>query len=251
MIMTETGAEVRALLERERNGMLSTLSTKLDGWPFGSITPYALAPSGEPLILISEIAEHTHNLRRDARASLLIQDSRAADDPQAGARATLAGYAVPVSSALIEFFSPLYLKRFPNSASYFEAHDFSLFQIKVSKIRYIGGFGNIHWLDVAEITEDANSSIADPVAPFARGICDHMNEDHADALTLYASAFAGIEPESASMTDVDRDGFDIIAVSEGHHRHIRIPFSFSVATTDEVRAAMIGLLREARERLQS
>jgi len=251
MTMNKTGEEVRSLLEREQNGMLCTLSAKLDGWPFGSITPFVLTPFGDPLILISEIAEHTHNLRRDARASLLVQDSRATDDPQAGARATLVGHAMPVPKPLMEAFSPLYLQRFPSSASYFEAHDFSLFQIKTSKIRYIGGFGNIHWLDVADITDRADSSNVDPVAPFAAGVCEHMNEDHADALKLYAAAFAGVQSESATMIHVDSGGFDIVARADHSHRHIRIPFSSTVVTTEKVRAAMISLLREAREKLQS
>jgi putative heme iron utilization protein len=247
MTTTKTGDEVLALIAREQNGMLCTLSTKLGGWPFGSITPYALAPSGDPLILISEIAEHTHNLRADARASLLVQDSRAASDPQAGARATLVGYAMPVPKPLLESFSPVYLERFPNSASYFEAHDFSLFQIKVSRIRYIGGFGNIHWLDASEITDQTGS--ADPLAPYARGICEHMNEDHMDAVKLYAAAFAGVKAESAKMIHVDSEGFDIAAASDSRHQHIRLPFASPVTTNDEVRAAMISLLKEAREKM--
>lgn len=247
--MTKTENEVRALLEREQNGMLCTLSTKLDGWPFGSITPYALAPSGDPLILISEIAEHTHNLRADARASILVQDSRAADDPQAGARATLIGYAMPVPKPLLESFSHVYLQRFPNSASYFEAHDFSLFQIKVSKIRYIGGFGNIHWLDAINTAQQTES--VDSLASYARGICEHMNEDHADAVKLYAEAFAGIHAEKANMIHVDSEGFDIAAVSDNHHRHIRMSFSSPVNSTDEVRAAMISMLKDARAKLHA
>lgn len=249
--MNKTGEEVRGLLDREQNGMLCTLSAQLDGWPFGSISPFALTPAGDPLILISEIAEHTRNLRRDARASLLVQESRAADDPQAGARATLIGYAMPVPETLTEFFSPLYLQRFPNSASYFEAHDFSLFQIKMVRIRYIGGFGNIHWLDVADITEPAMSAFADPLAIHSQGICEHMNEDHRDALKLYAKAFAETEADSAKMIHVDRRGFDFIAIKDAVHKHIRLSFSSEITTTDEVRAAMIDMIKQAREKLQS
>src|SRR5215470_16012673 len=74
--------EIRKMLARERNGVLSTLSAKETGWPYGSITPYAQFESGEPIILISEIAEHTRNLHRDARVSLLVRDSGAIAKPQ-------------------------------------------------------------------------------------------------------------------------------------------------------------------------
>src|SRR5215470_13189932 len=81
MQFSKEAEEVRSLLERERNGVLSTLSVREAGWPFGSITPYALLNTSEPIILISEIAEHTRNVRHDARVSLLVQDSSALANP--------------------------------------------------------------------------------------------------------------------------------------------------------------------------
>ena len=149
--MTKQSEEVRALLQKERNAVLCTISKKIEGWPFGSISPYTATSTGEPIILISEIAEHTRNLRADARVSLIVQDSNAIKDPQAGARATLIGYAMPVPEPYLEDASRRYLQLFPNSASFFDAHDFTLFQIKVSKVRFIGGFGEIYWLDRHEI----------------------------------------------------------------------------------------------------
>ena len=244
--MSKPAEEVRALNGRERNAMLCTLSKKIDGWPFGSITPYAVAATGEPIILISEIAEHTRNLREDARASLLVQDSQAANDPQSGARVTLMGYAIPVPPPYLDDARRRYLDLFPGSASYFQVHDFTLFQIKVSRVRFIGGFGEIHWLDGSEITTDADSKI-DPVASHIEMICKHMNEDHKDALRLYAAAFAQTEAEAAEMIHVDSAGFDLIAISEGRHKHMRIAFQNPVATTDEVRAEMVEMVRRARQ----
>src|SRR5215213_1348093 len=138
MTISKQAEEVWRLIRAERNGALCTLSKKMEGWPFGSITPYALTGSGDPLILISDIAEHTRNLKSDARASLLVQDSGALEDPQAGARATLIGYAMPVPEPLLEDASRRYLGLFPASNGYFAAHDFSLYQIKISDVRFIG-----------------------------------------------------------------------------------------------------------------
>lgn len=243
---SKPGDEVRALYVRERNAMLCTLSKKIDGWPFGSITPYAVGATGEPIILISEIAEHTRNLREDARASLLVQDSQAANDPQSGARVTLMGYAIPVPSAFAEDARRRYLDLFPGSASYFQIHDFTLFQIKVSRVRFIGGFGEIHWLDGGEVTTSADSKL-DPLAPHVEMICNHMNEDHKDALRLYATAFAQTEAEAAQMIHVDSTGFDMVAINQGRHKHLRIAFSRAVTTTDEVRAEMVEMVRCARQ----
>jgi putative heme iron utilization protein len=248
MPTSKQGEEVRALLMSERNGVLCTLSKKMAGWPFGSITPYAVGAAGEPIILISEIAEHTRNLRADARASLLVQDSRASEDPQAGARVTLMGYAVPVPAAYADDAGRRYLELFPNSASYFQAHDFSLFRINITQVRYIGGFGEIYWLSGDEIGDlaEGDGPASDPLAAHARMICEHMNEDHADALVLYAAAFAGTEAGAARMIHVDSLGFDLIAVADGH-KHLRIDFPAAVSGTDEVRAVMVEMVRRARQ----
>jgi putative heme iron utilization protein len=235
--MSKQSEEVRALLQKERNAVLCTISKKIEGWPFGSISPYTATDRGEPIILISEIAEHTRNLRADARVSLIVQDSNAIKDPQAGARATLIGYAA----------SRRYLELFPNSASFFAAHDFTLFQIRVSKVRFIGGFGEIYWLDRHEIiSADTNSNI-DPIASHAEMICDHMNEDHADALLMYAAAFAETQAESSRMISVDSRGFDMIALAGGAHKHLRMDFQSPVTTTEEVRAVMVDMVRRARQ----
>jgi putative heme iron utilization protein len=247
MPITKQGEEARAVIDAERSGVLSTLSKRLRGWPFGSITPFATSASGEPLILISEIAEHTRNLRQDARASLLVQDARALEDPQAGARVTLIGYAVPVAGPYLDDARARYLKRFPNSAGYFDAHDFSLFRIQIKDVRFIGGFGEIYWLKGEEVIDIARDSEIDPLAPEIAPVCDHMNQDHAEALNLCAAAYAGMSPESAQMIHLDSHGFDIVALERGNHKHFRIDFASPVRTAEEVRAAMIDLIKRARE----
>lgn len=243
--MSKQGEEVRALIARERDGMLATLSRKVEGWPFGSVTPYALAASGDPIILISELAEHTRNLRADARASLLVSDSTG-DDSQAAARATLLGYGIPVPAPFQADARSRYLDRFPNSESYFGVHDFSLFQIKMTSVRFIGGFGEIYWVDGAEVVGGESPVDLDPLASSVKMICDHMNEDHAEAVRLYASKLAGVEADRAVMIHVDSLGFDLVAVRGEGHRHIRLDFEAPVRTTEEVRHAMVEMVRRAR-----
>lgn len=247
MPTSKQAQEARALIRSERNAVLSTLSKRIAGFPFGSIAPFAVSSAGEPIILISEIAEHTRNLRADSRASLLIQDSAAMADPQAGARATLMGYAMPVPLVYTDDARRRYLNLFPNSAGYFDAHDFSLFQIKVEQVRFIGGFGEIYWLDGGEVVDAAANLSIDPLAPQVAMICDHMNMDHADALRLYAAAFAGAQADAAKMIHVDRMGFDLVAVESGSHKHLRIDFPQPLVNSEQVRPVMVEMVRRARE----
>jgi len=82
------------MLRAHRYGVLSSLSKKFDGYPFGSITPYLVDHDGSLLILISAIAEHTKNILHDPRVSLITHDQR---DPhiQTQGRVTLVGNAAP------------------------------------------------------------------------------------------------------------------------------------------------------------
>jgi putative heme iron utilization protein len=136
-------SSVRHLLEKERHGVLATLSTRHAGWPFASVTPYALDARGQPLLLLSELAEHTRNARADARASLLVQDSHALEDPQAGARVTLLGLLARTDD---ERLRARYAERHPNAADYLQLGDFHLWTLEVTEARFINGFGDMGWL---------------------------------------------------------------------------------------------------------
>ncbi len=146
-------AAVRKLMNNERQGVLCTLSLKHDGWPFGSVTPYALSAAGEPIILISGLAEHTRNILADSRVSLFIQDAEAMSNPQAGARLTLMGIATPVTESEIEDATRRYSARFPESQQSFQLGDFRLFKIELKQARFIGGFGEMGWLQRDELVD--------------------------------------------------------------------------------------------------
>ena len=135
------------LLARERHGVLATLSSGRQGWPFASLVQYAQTETSEPLLLLSDLAEHTRNLRDDPRASLLVQDSAARQDPQAGARATLLGVVeVVATDAEMAAGRACFVRRHPRSEEYFSLGDFRLYVLRPREARLIGGFGDMGWL---------------------------------------------------------------------------------------------------------
>jgi putative heme iron utilization protein len=142
----KAAAAARALLAAESVGLLSTISVRRPGTPYGSVTPYALSSAGAPLLLLSGLAAHTHNLRADARAGLFVGDHTAAADPQAGARLSLMGRAAPVTAADEADARARYLARWPRAADTFALGDFSLWRFEIEEARFIAGFGDIRWL---------------------------------------------------------------------------------------------------------
>jgi putative heme iron utilization protein len=146
----DDAARSRALVAAERHGLLSTAHAGHGGWPFGSVAPYATTPDGDPVLLLSTIAEHTKNLTLDPRASLLVADPRARKDPLAGARVTLLCRAERPDGAPALVARTAYLDRFPDAEERFAAHDFVVHVLRVERVRWIAGFGSMGWLTRAQ-----------------------------------------------------------------------------------------------------
>jgi putative heme iron utilization protein len=139
-------AEVRALLDSESVGLLSTISVHRAGFPYGSLTPFALTAAGAPLLLLSGLAAHTKNLLADPRACLFVGDRTAAEDPLAGARASLLGRVVRVEADEVADARARYVARHPKAEAYFQLKDFALWRLDVEEARLISGFGSMRWL---------------------------------------------------------------------------------------------------------
>ncbi|HJT87132.1 MAG TPA: DUF2470 domain-containing protein [Bryobacteraceae bacterium] len=222
-----------------RIGTLASHSRKLRGFPFGSLMPYAADERGRPVFFISTMAMHTQNLQEDRRASLLVAPLEAAEDPLGAARLTLLGAAGPVPAEEVR---ELYLSRYENAKRWQDFNDFAYYQLEISGVYFIGGFGVMGWIPAA----DYEAAAPDPLAEVAPGILRHMNADHAEALRLIARHFAGESADEAAMTGVDRLGFQL-RLKKGERLHgRRIAFPREVRTAQEARAALVEMTREAR-----
>jgi putative heme iron utilization protein len=243
-IPTPTHAErARTLAAQISTGTLCTLALEPEGYPYGSFVTVAF-DNGDPIFLISELAEHTKNLERDPRASLLVADGGSAD-PLANGRVTVLGRCTRIEgdsdSARAAFFAA-----HPNSRYYADFRDFAFWRLHVDHVRYIGGYGRMSWISEG----DWRAAEPDPLGPSAADMIAHMNADHADALVLYCKAFSkATEITSASMTGVDRYGFEMSAMTPKGPRPVRLPFGKPVSTPEEVRAALIVMLKDARSTL--
>ena len=235
----------RTLVHLGRVGTLSTHLAKHDGAPFGSVAPYGVDPTGNPTLLISRLAVHTQNLLADPHASLLVTQPGWTEDPLAGARLTLVGPVAIVSAGDRAAVREDYLARQENARFWVDFDDFAFYRMEVEDLYYVAGFGAMGWVDATAYRD----AVPDPLADAAAGILDHMNADHADALVLYARAFAGVDAEAATMTGIDRMGFRVRARSGDRLQGLRINFPREVRTPMEARTVLVEMVRTARERV--
>ncbi len=225
--------ECRQLLRAHRYGALGTLSKKFNGHPFGSITPYLVDHDGSLLILISALAEHTKNLVADPRVSLITHSQ---DNPhiQAQGRVTVMGDTRWVAER--EETGRRYLRYFPEANTYFAMHDFSFYRIVPETIRYIGGFGNIHWVKAPDYLVPAYALIEQE-----DGVIAHMNSDHQEALRNCCRHFHGRQAQDVEMLGIDCDGFDVRA----DESVLRFGFAERVLDAQQARKALVDMARQA------
>jgi heme iron utilization protein len=226
--------EARRMLRAHRYGVLSTLSKRMDGYPFGSIATYLVDHDGSLLILISTLAEHTKNIAHDTRVSLITHEQRDADI-QAQGRVTVVGDAWPERDR--EQTGIRYLRYFPEARAYLAMHDFSFYRIRPVAIRYIGGFGRIHWVAMEDYSVQPY-----PLIEQEPDVIAHMNSDHQDTMRNYCRHFRQVAALDVEMLGIDYDGFDVRA--DG--MVLRFDFAQPVADALQARAALVEMARDAK-----
>ena len=243
---TAEGPPEPALAERARTlvavgriGGLSTHSRKLAGYPFGSMMPYAADGQGRPVFFISSMAVHSQNLVEDPRSSLLIMQPDVTGDPLGAGRVTILGTTTHVTP---EQARDLYLSRHENAKFWQDYSDFAFYRLEVAGVYFIGGFGVMGWVSV----DDYTNAKPDPLAEAAMGIIQHMNADHAEALTQIAGHYAGEAVDEAAMTAVDRLGFHLRLKSGDRVYGRRIPFIREVTSRDDARSVLVEMVRRAK-----
>ncbi len=231
----------RTLVYLGRVGSLSTLSRKQPGFPFGSVMPYGLDDHGRPIFLISTMAMHTQNLHADARASLLVTQQDTEGEPLGASRVTLVGNVHPVPDTELAAVRKLYLERHANSKYWVDFEDFSFYRMDIIDVYYVGGFGVMGWVSAP----DYDRSQPDPLADSMSEIIHHMNADHKDALILVARQFAQIDSTEATMTTVDRLGFQVRLRTPDGMRGARIAFLREVSNPAETRKVLVEMVQHA------
>ena len=233
-------ALAKTLLRAIRAGTLGTLD-RHTGHPFASLVNVATDVDGAPLILTSRLSTHTANLEADGRASVLLAET-GKGDPLAHPRLTVLGSFAPVAreSADAARVRRRFLARHPKSELYAGFGDFSFWRMQVASAHLNGGFARAADLKAADVLTDLAD--ADDLIAAEEGAVAHMNQDHADAIELYAVDLLGEAEGPWKISGIDPDGADLIAGD----RIARLPFRERVTSASALREVLVALARQAR-----
>ena len=231
--------QARTIAAGTNAATLATLTA--DGDPWASLVAYGLV-GGAPVLCVSNLAEHGRNLANDPRASLSIVAASSDPDPLATGRITLAGVVTPPAGADRDAARAAYLAAVPAGRFYIDYSDFTLWVLRVDRVRWVGGYGRMDSTTGAQYL----AAEPDPVTPAAARAIAHLNADHADALTSMAQAFGGYpDAEQAVCTGIDRYGLDVRVHTPRGVAYTRVGFPTPLTSAEQLRSVTAELAHAA------
>jgi len=197
----------------------------------------AIDQGANPLLLMSDLSDHTRNLAEDSRASLLFVQPTRHRNPQCGARVTVMG---KIHKTNKSEHAARFLTIHPEAEIYVGFGDFNFYRMSVERAHWVGGFARAQWLGGKYVTPGAAAVRA--ISESKAGIMEHMNSDHDNAVDLYAQKLLGRRGEGWRMVGIDGDGVDL----ERDGRFVRLRFPSAISNAAEARDILVSLAAEAR-----
>jgi putative heme iron utilization protein len=233
--------EARTLVSSMTVGYLATVGEEGDPWC--SLVVYGPTADGDPVLLVSTMAEHGRNLMVDPRASLALNDPSAPGDPLDRPRITLAGRVVRPKGEREQEALDAHVAAIPGAMLYAGWDDFTMWVLEVQRVRWVGGFAVMETVSA----EDYRAAQPDPTAPVAAKAVAHVNKDHTDGLLAIARELGGARGAVAAVcTGLDRYGIDLSCTGAGQSAAARVLFDEPLARAADVRPATIELVTRAR-----
>jgi putative heme iron utilization protein len=233
----------KTLIRTARHGALAVIDPK-SGAPLASRVGVSTDIDGTPVILISKLAPHTGALLADPRCSLMVGDP-GKGDPLAHARVSLYCRAAELErgsedAGRVEL---RYLAHQPKAKLYAGLGDFRFFRLEPQAASLNAGFGRAYALTAADVltANPANAEIAE-TEPSA---VEHMNDDHAQAVGLYARHYAKAPEGNWKLAGVDAEGMDL---ADGDDIR-RVFFDKPLTSAKDVHITLVKMAGEARQAL--
>ncbi|MGH6884342.1 HugZ family protein [Hypericibacter sp.] len=227
---TSGSAETPGQLARRllREAVKAALATRLEGgaiegsWPYASLVLVAADVDGTPILLLSKLAQHTHNIVGNPHVSLLVDGTGGHKDVLTGPRATLIG-----RTRLTE--DPQSKRRFiarhPSAALYAGFKDFHVYRIELDRAHLVAGFGRIEWIERDQLLLPAMQCQS----------CGDSEE------AILAAANEGRDEQQWQAVGLDPEGVDL---RRGTNLR-RIAFEEPLTSMKKARALVARALEEA------
>ena len=223
----------------------STKKTKImDKFPYSTFTLVAYDYDASPLDLLSDLSEHTANIKKQKKVSLMVCEEEKIykffpkfkkqfvnyEDPMSRPRVTLIG---EIKKTTNQSHHKRFLNRHPASKLYSNFSDMNFYKIKIISAHLIGGFAHVKWFKNTELL----CKKYDNFSEMEDGIITHMNIEHQESIDLYAKNLMKLRTIGWKIVGIDPDGFDL----RKKHKLTRYFFEKEVNDAKKLRGILVHL----------
>lgn len=232
-------AMAKRLIHTARHGALAVTGAD-DGFPQVSRVQTSTDTDGALVTLVSSLSPHTQAMIDHPRASILLGEA-GKGDPLAHPRITCFVRAEKIARNSDDHtrLRHRHLHRHPKAALYADFGDFSFFKLTLEGASLNGGFGKAYNLTADDLAMAGD--IAGLRAIEASAVA-HMNDDHKDAIALYAQHFGSAKPANWDLSTIDPEG---MTVTDGD-KIARVPFPHPLQKVDDLRSMLALMAKQAR-----
>jgi heme iron utilization protein len=181
----------------------AALATSLLGAPYASLVLVAADLDASPLLLLSDLAQHSRNIAVDPRVSLLLDGTGGHADRLDGPRLSVLGQAEAVADRhLLARFTA----RHPSSLFYAGFADFRLYRLRVERGHLVAGFGRIEWIEWERLLFAGDIAA---LAAAEQSLVAEMNRDRLALIGRCARQILGRAETGWQATGIDPEGIDL------------------------------------------
>jgi len=230
----------KGLIRTARFGALAAIEAGT-GHPLASRVAVATDLDGTPVILTSTLSGHTKAILENPDCSLLVGEP-GKGDPLAHPRISLFCTAVRAERGgpVHERLRRRYLARHPKAELYVDFGDFAFFRLELERASLNGGFGKAFELEKSDLMTPVTD--LEQWALMEDGAVAHMNEDHGDAIKLYAEVLLKSVEANWKLACLDPEGLDLVAGDKVE----RLWFDAPLGGPEDLRPTLVALALQAR-----
>lgn len=220
----------------------TTSETTTNPRPYTSLVSVACDHDATPILMISDLAEHTRNIKTDSRVSVHYDGTSGYTNPLMGPRLSLFGCAQKSNSTRLK---NRFLNRHPSSSMYKDFKDFNVYKINVECAHLIAGFGHISWIRGDDILFDTRCTGL--LAAQEQNILAEINSHHSGKLRLCSRWILKRPEPNWKVSGIDPEGYDLRSGGSV----ARLLFKTVVSNEKEAKSELSSLSTLAKKRSET
>ncbi len=221
--------------------------------PYATFVMVAFDYDCSPLILLSNLSEHTKNINKNNIVSIMFCEEQqfldyfpkfkkevkpnkflSYEDPMSRPRVTVIG---EIQKGDANYQKKRFISRHPESKLYASFSDMNIYKLNIKSAHLTGGFANVKWFD----NEELKTKTVDNFSDNEFEILDHMNQHHQESIDLYTKRILKISGKW-KIIGIDPEGFDLRA-SKSVVRYI---FENPIRKLQDIKMNFIKLHKKAK-----